>query len=74
MQQQINKIQSTQEQHGEMLSKMYDSIVGDEFREGIIADVQRNTKHRKNSLKVSGVMAGVGMVLGGLISKLWGLI
>ena len=71
MQNQINNILTTQKEHGEMLTKMYSSFVGDEFREGIIQEVKKNSCHRKKSLRTNGFIGGFFVVLGGAIGKFW---
>lgn len=64
MQNQVNNIEKK-------VDKMYEAMIGDEFREGIVLEVKKNSKHRKNSVKTSGFVAGVSIVLGGLIGQFW---
>ena len=40
MQQQVNNIEKK-------VDKLYEAMIGDEFREGIVGEVKKNTKHRK---------------------------
>ena len=62
MQQQVDNIETK-------VDRMYEAFIGNEFNEGIISEVKSNTKHRKNSLKVNGFIAGLAIVIGGAISK-----
>jgi len=71
MQQQVNNIEKKVDEQGELLNKIYSKIVGDEFNDGMIDDVKKNTAHRNNSIKTSGFIAGVSIVLGSLLGKFW---
>ena len=74
MQDQINEIRNAQKEHGEMITKMYSSFIGDEFREGIIHEVKKNSEHRRKSLRTNGFIGGFFVVLGVTIGKFWGKI
>jgi len=71
MQQQVNNIEKKVNEQGELLNKIYGKMVGDEFNDGIIDDVKKNSKHRTNSIKVNGFIAGASIFLGGLLGKFW---
>jgi hypothetical protein len=71
MQEQINQIKETQRRQGEMITKIYEGVIGNDFSEGILSDVKRNTRHRKNSVKTHGFIAGAAIVFGGLLGKFW---
>jgi len=73
MQQQVNNIEEKVDNQGELLNKIYNKIVGDEFNEGLIDDVKRNSNHRKNAFKVNGFIAGIAIVLGSAITKFFHL-
>jgi hypothetical protein len=62
MQQQVDNIEKKVE-------KMYEAFIGNEFNDGLISEVKSNTKHRKNSFKVNGFIAGLAIVIGGAITK-----
>ena len=64
MQQQVNNIEKK-------VDKLYEAMIGDEFREGIVGEVKKNTKHRKDSVKTSGFIAGASIIFGGLLGKFW---
>ena len=71
MQQQVNNIEKKVDEQGELLNKIYSKIVGDEFNDGMIGEVKKNTIHRNNSIKTSGFIAGFSIVLGGVLGKFW---
>jgi len=64
MQNQVNNIEKK-------VDKMYEALIGDEFREGIVGDVNKNTEHRRSSVKTSGFIAGFSIIAGGLLGKFW---
>lgn len=64
MQQQVNDIQND-------VKEIREALLGNDYKEGIISDIEKNSKHRKNSLKVNGFFTGIGLVLGGLIIKMY---
>ena len=66
MQQQVNNIEKK-------VDKMYEAFIGNEFNEGVISEVKRNSKHRKNAFKVNGFIAGIAIVLGSAITKFFHL-
>ena len=71
MQKQINEIKELQKEQGELLSKVYDNLVGDEFNDGLVSEVRKNSIHRKKSVERAGFIAGLSIVFGGLLGKFW---
>jgi len=64
MQTQVNNIEKK-------VDKLYEAMIGDEFRDGIVAEVKKNSLHRKNAIKTNGFIAGGSIVFGGLLGKFW---
>ena len=72
MQEQIDNIEKIQRDQGEMISKIHDAIVGDEFRKGLIDRVDKNTSYRKSDQKQKYIITGMFFGIGGLLGKYWG--
>jgi hypothetical protein len=64
MQQQLDNIEKK-------VNTMYEGFVGNEFNEGLISEVKKNSTHRRNSVKTNGFIAGSSIVFGGLLGKFW---
>lgn len=67
MQEQVNKIEQD-------IKEIKAALIGNEFNEGIIADVNKNSAHRKSAAKTNGFIAGASILFGGLLGKIWDLI
>jgi|13_taG_2_1085334.scaffolds.fasta_scaffold45261_4 hypothetical protein len=53
------------------VDEIHSALIGDEYRDGIIQDVNKNTKFRQNAGKAGGVLGVFSMVVGWLASKLF---
>ena len=66
MQEQVNKIE-------EQVEAIHTALVGDPTykRPGIIDEVRKNTKHRKQSVKRAGFITGTSVSVGAGLKALW---
>ena len=64
MQKQVDNIQSD-------IKEIKSALLGDDFRDGIISEENKNTEHRRNSMKTSGFIAGTSIIFGGVLGKFW---
>lgn len=62
MQKQVNDIQAD-------VKEIKDALLGNDYKSGLISDIEKNSNHRKNSIKTTSSIAAFGVVIGGFIGK-----